>query len=59
MVESIPREESVGTGADINGHVSKGFRGDEHLMRGFLSRKRTMKDKWLGILQKNGGGCGE
>ena len=32
VVESIPRDEGVVIGADFNGHVGEGNRGDEKLM---------------------------
>ena len=32
MVERIPREERVLTGADFNGHVDEGNRADEEVM---------------------------
>ncbi|KAK3538426.1 hypothetical protein QTP86_001766 [Hemibagrus guttatus] len=52
VTESIPKGERVVIGADFNGHVGDGNRGDEEVMGKFgvkvdsIQRKRVAKNKW-------------
>ena len=41
VVESIPREERVVIGADSNGHVGEGNRGDENVMGRYGDKARN------------------
>ena len=43
MIESIPRGESVVLGADFNGQVGEGNRGDEKVMGTFGVKDRNLK----------------
>ncbi|KAK3561931.1 hypothetical protein QTP86_019061 [Hemibagrus guttatus] len=44
VMESIPTGERVAIGADFNGHVGEGNRGDEQVMGKFGVKER--KDRW-------------
>ncbi|KAF7697265.1 hypothetical protein HF521_005683, partial [Silurus meridionalis] len=47
VVDGVPREERLVIGADFNGHVSEGNRGDEEVMvQESIRRKRLAKQKW-------------
>ena len=41
MVESIPKEERLVIGADFNGHVGEGNRGDENVMGIYADKARN------------------
>ena len=51
VVESIPNEERVVIGADFNGHVGEGNRGDENVMGryGMATRREMQKGRWWWI----------
>ncbi|KAK3525719.1 hypothetical protein QTP70_005871 [Hemibagrus guttatus] len=46
VMESIPTGERVVIGADFNGHIDEGNRGDEEVMASLELRKGTLKDRW-------------
>ncbi|KAK3525745.1 hypothetical protein QTP70_007393 [Hemibagrus guttatus] len=46
VMESIPTGERVVIGADFNGHVGEGNRGDEEVMGKFGVKDRNLKDRW-------------
>ena len=62
VVESIPKEERVAIGADFNGHVGEGNRGDEYVMGRYGDKARNAEGQMPdggGFRDKNGNGCGE
>ncbi|KAI5108016.1 hypothetical protein C0J45_1610, partial [Silurus meridionalis] len=47
VVDGVPRKERLVIGADFNGHVVEGNRGDEEVMvQESIRRKRLAKQKW-------------
>ena len=58
MLESIPIEERVPIGADFNGHVGEGSRGDEEVMRRLGVKERNLEAPMVvGFFPLNG--CSE
>ena len=51
LIESIPKEERIVLGADLNEHVGKRNIGDEEIMGRYGTGTRN-KDQWLWILKK-------
>ena len=47
VVESIPREERVVIGADFNGHVGEGNKGDEEVMGKFGVKDRNLEGQMV------------
>ena len=45
VIESIPRGETVVLGADFNGHVGDGNRGDEEVMDRFDVKDRNLEGR--------------
>ena len=43
VVESIPKEERLVIGADFNGHVGEGNRGDDNVMGRYMATRREMQ----------------
>ena len=52
VIQSIPRDERVVIGADINGHVGKGNRGDEELMGRFGVQDRNAESQMVVDFEK-------
>ena len=52
LIESIPKEERIVLGADLNKHVGEGNIGDEEIMGGMVLEQEIRKDQWLWILGK-------
>ena len=60
VVESIPKEERLVIGADFNGHVGEGNRGDENVMGRYGDKARNAEGQMVvDFRDKNGNGCGE
>ena len=61
VVESIPKEERLVIGADFNGHVGEGNRGDENVIGRYIWRQgeKCRRADAGGFRDKNGNGCGE
>ena len=61
VVESIPKEERLVIGADFNGHVGEGNRGDDNVMGRYGDKARNAEGQMLtrGFRDTNGNGCGE
>ena len=49
VVESIPKEERLVTGADCNGHVREGNRGDENVMGRYGDKARHAEGQMVWI----------
>ena len=47
VMESIPREERVVIGADFNGHVGEGNRGDENVMGRYGDKARNAEGQMV------------
>ena len=47
VVESIPKEERLVIGADFNGHVGEGNRGDENVMGRYGDKARNAEGQML------------
>ena len=47
VVESIPREDRVVLGADIDGHVGEGSRGDEEMIGRFGVKGRNLDGRMV------------
>ena len=47
VVESIPKEERVVIGADFNGHVGEGNRGDDNVMGRYGDKARNAERWWI------------
>ena len=47
IMESVPREERVVIGADLNGHVGRGNRGDEEVMGGYGVGERNAEGQMV------------
>ena len=47
VVESIPKEERVVIGADFNGHVGEGNRGDENVMGRYGDKARNAEGQMV------------
>lgn len=47
LMQSIPRDESAVVGADLNGHVGEGNRGDEEVMRMHGVKDRSMEGQMV------------
>ena len=47
VVESIPKEERVVIGADFNGHVEEGYRGDENVMGMYGDKARNAEGQMV------------
>ena len=52
LIESLPKQEGIVLGADLNGHVDEGNIGDEEIMGGTVLEQEIRKDQWLWILRK-------
>ncbi|KAI5093965.1 hypothetical protein C0J45_15689 [Silurus meridionalis] len=49
VVEGVPRKERLVIGADFNGHVGEGNRGDEELW--YCMRKSVVSERYVRVLQ--------
>ena len=47
VVESIPKEERVVIGADFNGHVGEGNRGDDNVMERYVDKVRNAEGQMV------------
>ncbi|KAK3568636.1 hypothetical protein QTP86_011433 [Hemibagrus guttatus] len=58
VMESIPMGERVVIGADFNGHVGEGNRGDEEVMGKFGVKERNLEGQMVVAFAKRMDGCG-
>ncbi|KAG2470516.1 CFDP2 protein, partial [Polypterus senegalus] len=60
VMNSVPKRQKLVIGADFNGHVGEGKRGDEEVMGRYGVKERNEEGKMIvDFAKKHGHGCGE